>query len=186
MPIAHFSKLFGVEDAKVYPMTADSGGAPTYGAGIDVPGVKSLEITGAVDSKRLRGDNRLLDVFSVLTDVNGRLNFAKISLDLMALLLGSPVVDAGSGSTETATWSLTGASAPAFWKIEAKTPTNGVDFVGGDAHIIFYKAVLSAFPGMGFAEEDYQLPGIEFATTPAISNAKWMDVVFNETAAAIV
>lgn len=185
MALVHVSKIFGFQDAKLYPLTADSGGAPTYGSGLDVPGVKSLEISGAIDRKNLRGDNKLLDVFSVLTDVNGRLNFAKTSLDLLALFLGSATVDSGTTPNQKATWSLTGSSAPAYWKIEGKTPVNGVDFVGGDAHVVIYKCVLSSFPGLGFAEEDYQLPGIEFGTVPSIANDKWLDVVLNETAVVI-
>jgi hypothetical protein len=183
--IAHFSKVFACEDAKVYPMTADTGGAPTYGSGIDVPGVKSLEISGSIDRKSLRGDNRLLDIFAVLTDVTGRLNHAKLSLDMLAAQLGGTVVDSGTTPNQKATWSLTSTSAPKYWKIEAKTPTDGVDMVGGDLHVLFYKCVLSSFPGLGLAEEDYQIPGLEFGTVAALSNGKWMDVVVNETFVAI-
>ena len=187
MALAHFTKVFGFADAKIYPLTADPvGGSPTYGAGIDVPGVKTLEISGTVETKKLRGDNTLLDVFSVLTDVTGKLGYAKLSLDLLAVWLGGSVVDAGSGSTETATWDLTGSSAVRNWKIEGKTPTDGVDLVGGDLHVVFHKCVLGSFPGMGFAEEDYQIPGLDFATTPLLgTGTKWMTVVLNETAAAI-
>jgi hypothetical protein len=174
-----------ISHVKISPMTADSGGSPTYGSSIDVPGVKTLEISGDINKKELRGDNGLLDVFSVLQNVNGKLGHAKLSLDLLAAVLGGSVVDAGSGSTETATWGLTSASAPKYWKIEGKTPTDGVDTVGGDAHILLYKCVLSSFPGFGFAEEDYAIPGIEFGTVSALSNGKWVDIVLNETAASI-
>jgi hypothetical protein len=183
--LVHFTKVFACKDARIYPLTADTGGAPTYGTGVDVPGVKSLEISGDIDKKELRGDNTLLDVFSVLKNVNGKLGHAKLSLDMLATMLGSAVVDSGTTPNQKATWSLTSASAPKYWKVEAATPTDGVDFVGGDLHVLFFKAVLSSFPGMGLAEEDYQVPGIEFGTVSAISNGKWMDVVANETAVAI-
>lgn len=187
MAISHVTKLFGFQDAKIYPMLTDpAGGTATYGTGVDVPGVKALEVSGSVDTKKLRGDNSLLDVISVLTDVTGKLGFAKLSLDLYAIWLGGAVVDAGSGATETATWDLTGASTPKYWKIEGKTPTDGGDLVGGDVHVIFHKAVIGSFPGAGFADEDYQLQSLDFGTTPLLATGnKWMTVVVNETAATI-
>lgn len=187
MAISHFSKVFGFQDAKVYPMLTDpAGGTATYGTGIDVPGVKALEISGDIESKELRGDNALLDVFSVLKNVKGKLGFAKMSLDLFAAWLGGSVVDAGSGSTETATWDLTGASSPKYWKIEGKSPTDGVDLVGGDVHVLFHKSILGSFPGAGFADEDYQLQSVDFNTTPLLATGnKWMSVVLNETAVVI-
>jgi hypothetical protein len=186
--IAHFSKVFAFQDAKVYPLLTDPpGGAATYGTGIDVPGVQALEISGDVETKELRGDNALLDVFAILKNVKGKLGYAKLSLDLFAAWLGGAVVDAGSGSTETATWDLTGDSTVKNWKIEGKTPTDGVDLIGGDLHVVFHKAVLGSFPGAGLAMEDYQLQSVDFATTPLLATGKkWMTVVLNETASAIV
>lgn len=187
MAIQHYSKSYGFTDAKIYPMLTDpAGGTATYGTGIDVPGVQALEISGTIDQKKLRGDMTLLDVVSVLTDVTAKLGYAKTSLDLFATWLGGSVVDSGTTPNQKATWSLTGASAPKYWKIEGATPSTGSDFVGGDVHVLFYKSILSGFPGTGFAFEDYQIPSIDFATAPLLATGnKWMDVVFNETAVVI-
>lgn len=185
MPLVHVTKSFGFKDAKIYPLTADTAGSLTYGTGVDVPGVKTLEVSGDIEKKELRGDNTLLDIFSVLKNVNCKLTHAKLNLDMLAASLGNAVVDTGTTPNQKATWSLTSASAPKYWKIEGATPVDGVDFIGGDLHILFYKSILSSFPGVGFAEEDYQIPGLEFGTVSTINNGKWMDVVANETAVAL-
>jgi hypothetical protein len=187
MPLAHCSKVFGAKDIKLSPLTADpSGGSATYGTSIDVPGAKSLEISGNIDTKALRGDNQLLDQFSVLQDVAVKLSFAKTSLDILAALLGGAVVDAGTTPAQKSTWSLTGASAPKYVKIEGATPVDGVDFTGGDAHFVIYKAIPSSFPGLGLVEEDYQLPSLDFGALPQLATGnKWIDVVLNETAVVI-
>lgn len=188
MPISHQTKLYGFQDCKLYPVTADTaGGSITYGSGVDIPGVKTLELTGSVNSKSLRGDNQLLDQFSTLGDLSGKITHAKLSQDILAAVLGGSVVDAGSGTTETATWALTGASAPKYFKIEGRTPTDGVDTIGGDAHLIFAKCILTNFPAFGFAEEDYQNFTLEFGTIPALATGNaWMSVVLNETQVVVV
>lgn len=184
MAISHFTKLFGVSDAGIYVLSADpAGGSPTYGSKIDVPGVKSLQLSGTIDTKELRGDHQLLDSESVLRNVTGTLNFAKASLDLIAAAFGESVTDAGSGSTETATVELMGDSAPAFFKIEAKAYST--DLVGGSANLTLYKCKPAGLPFAGLAEEDYQTIAFPFSTTPLISTNKWIGIVLNETAAAL-
>lgn len=186
MPISHFSKLYAVEDAKIAAVTADpSGGTTTYGTGVDVPGIKSVTIGGDVSTNELRGDNRLLDANSSLTSITLEFEYAKLSLDALDILVGGTVTDAGSLAAETATWSLLSTDTLGYFKFEAKTPTAGVDEVAGDAHIVLYKCMLTGFPEFGMAEEDYQTFTVSAIAVGRLSDAKWIDVVFNETAAAI-
>jgi hypothetical protein len=190
MPITHVHKVFAVEDCKIAPITLDtSGSATTYGALIDVPGIKSVEIEGEIESKTLRGDNVLLDADAVLTEINVTVNYAKMSLDVFAAFFNSlTVVDAGTGSTETATVSLTPATSRLRpFKMEAKSPTGGVDVNTGDVHILLSKLVLTGFPPLGFEEEDYKTGSFEAMAMPTLgTGTKWLDIVVNETATAIV
>lgn len=187
MALVHFSKLFACEDAKLAKLLTDpSGGTETYGPLIDVPGIKQVTLSGTVESKELRGDNSLLDVFSVLKSLALGVTNAKISLDVEAVLLGGTVVDAGVTPNQTVTHDLSGSDTPNYFKFIARTPANGVDFVGGDAHLTLWKCVVSGLPDVGLAEEDYKIVGFNAATTPLLSTGrKWRRIVFNETAAAI-
>lgn len=186
MAIAHFSKMFAVEDAKIAKLTADpAAGTATYATAIDVPGIKSVVLGGDIKSVELRGDNQLLDKNSLLQNVTATINFAKMDLDILAILMGGTVADSGTGSAEVAAYALTGASRFNYFKIEAKTPADGVDLIGGDAHLVIYKMMMSSFPGLGFAEEDYQTFSMQASATPRISDNKWLDLLLNETAAAI-
>jgi hypothetical protein len=60
-----------------------------------------------------------------------------------------------------------------------------VDIVGGDMHVVLHKLSLSAFPDLGFAEEDYRIASFTADADPLIANNKWISIVLNETAAAI-
>lgn len=187
MPISRVTKVYAIQDAKIAPLTADpSGGPATYGTLIDVPGIKSFEISGDVEVKTLRGDNTKLATNSSITNIQVAITHAKLSLDVLVAILGGAVTDSGTGSAEVSTWDLTGANAtmPPF-KLEGVTPPNGVDIIGGDMHVVMHKLALSAFPDLGFAEEDYRIASFTADADPLIANGKWISIVLNETAAAI-
>lgn len=186
MPLARTSKVYAVTDCKIYKLTADpAGGAATYAAAVDVPGIKSMEIGGDINSSELRGDNALLDQISTIGSVNVSVQHAKVSLDVLNILLGGTVLDAGVTPNQTTTFSLTSASTPQYFKIEGKTPANGSDFTGGDVHFVLHKCIVSSFPDLGMAEEDYRTVSFEAIALPRLADGKQLDAVFNETAVAI-
>lgn len=187
MPISRVSKLYSVQDAKIAPLTADpAGGTATYGALIDVPGIQEMAITGEVEVKTLRGDNVKLATNAAVSNIQVQVTHAKVSLDVLAAIVGGVVTDSGTGAAEVSTWDLTGANAtlPPF-KLEGVTPPNGTDIVGGDLHWVLHNLTLSAFPDLGFANEDFRVISFTADASPLLSNGKWLSAVINETAAAI-
>lgn len=187
MPLVHFTKWFAVEDAKIALVTADvPGSSTTYGALIDVPGIKSVKLKGSIETKELRGDNALLDKDSVLKSLTATIEHAKLGMDLLPIV-GMTVTDSGTTPNMKATASLVSGARPKPFKFEAKTPTGGVDTITGDGHLVLYKCVASGFPDMGHAEEDYQIVSFEADAMPTLGTGlKWLDLVMNETAAVIV
>jgi hypothetical protein len=187
MPIQRFTKVYGIQDAKISALTADpDGGTPTYGTPIDVPGIKTFEVSGDVEVKQLRGDNKKLASNSALSNVQVAVSHAKVSLDVLVAILGGAVTDSGTTPSQKSVWDLKGDTAtfPAF-KLEGVTPENGVDLIGGDFHVVLHKLTLSAFPDLGFAEEDYRIASFTADADPLISTDDWISLVLNETAAAI-
>jgi len=186
LPLAHFSKLYAVDDCKIAKLTADpAGGSPSYGSILDVPGIKTATISGTVDTKELRGDNQLLDKNSTLKSIQVAVQHAKLSLDVLAILQGGAVVDAGTTPNQTATYTLLGTDTMNYFKLEARTPANGADFIGGDVHFVLHKLIISALPDIGLTEEDYRIVSFTADASPLISTSKFLTIVENETAAAI-
>ncbi|MBZ3909424.1 tail protein [Streptomyces acidiscabies] len=186
MAISRVTKLYAVEDCKIFPLLSDpDGGTPSYAAGIDVPGIKALEISGDVEVKELRGDNGLLDSDSSISNITVSWPHAKLSMDVLVALMDSTVTDSGATPSQTTKWKLKKGAKPKPFKIEAKTPTSGGDLVGGDVHFALLKCIMSSFPGLGLAEEDYKTPENEARAVPLISTGDWIDVTINETATAI-
>lgn len=184
--IQHFTKWFAVDDAKIAKMTADpAGGSAAYATGIDVPGIKTMQLSGSVDTKVLRGDNQKLDQNSILSDLAIHVEHAKVHLDVLSILLGSTVTDSGTTPNQKAVLDLLGTDRFPYWKIEGKTPADGVDLIGGDGHLFVWKAQLSSFPDLGFAEEDYRIVSFDASCSPRVADNKWIQALLNETAGAL-
>lgn len=186
MPLSHVSKLYAVSDSKIAKVTADpAGGATTYGASTDVPGIKEMSIGGNVNTVELRGDNSLLDQNSTLGNITVSVTHAKLSLDVLAIMLGGTVTDSGTTPNQIASWLLKNTDAFSYFSLEGKTPTAGADTPTGDAHFKLHKCILTSFPDMGHAEEDYRIVSFEAVAVPLISNGNHITVTLNETAVAI-
>jgi hypothetical protein len=184
VPLSRVTKLYAVEDAKLAKLTADSSSSPTYDAVVDVPGIKSVGVTFEINSVELRGDNKQLDADSTLVAATVSFEHAKLSFDALAVLMGGTITDAGTTPAQKTTFTRVGTDAFNYFKFEAKTPTNGVDPIGGDAHLVFYKCKMTAY-SPGLAEENYQTISGQFRSVFTISNDKLFDIVLNETAVAI-
>jgi hypothetical protein len=191
MAIPHVTKVYAISDCRVSKLTADpAGGAAAYAASVDVVGVKKMVITGAVQSKQLRGDNTLLDADATLMGLSAVIDYAKQNTDLLNILLGGAVADSGSTPNQVSTFRLLGGapplapSLPNFFKVEAKGVD--VDYVAGDCHIVLWKCKIDSFPDLGFNEEDYQIYKFGVQSMPRVSDGFWMDVIYDETAVAIV
>lgn len=185
MALTHISKVFAVKDAKVRPLLSDlDGGTPSYGPYVDLPGIKSVKISGDVESKELRGDNRLLDSDSVLTNVSVDFEYAKLSLDAFGVFFANaPVVDVTTPAA-TAEWTLMADTKMAPFGFAAVSVA--ADIIGGDVIVELYKCVLSGFPELGMEEEDYKTQPLSAAASPLTSSGQWIRVGIREKAGEIV
>lgn len=187
MPLSAVSKFYAVSDAKIAKLTADpAGGTATYATSIDVPGIKGVTISGNIKTSELRGDNQLLDSNSTLTNITCSISYAKLSVDVLPVVLGGATAAAGVTPNQTQTYTLGGTDTFSYFRLEARTPTGGSDSVTGSANITLHKLILSSFPDMGFSEEDYKIFAMEATAVPLLATGnKWLTVSLNETAVAL-
>src|SRR6266568_1930540 len=108
MPLVHYSKVFACKEIKIAKLLTDPTGVPpaTYGASVPLVGSKKLQIQGTVNSKFLRGDNRLLDADAVMENITATVDYAKLSLDAMSVMFSTVVVDSGTTPNQLATWPM--------------------------------------------------------------------------------
>lgn len=181
MPIKHFTKVFAVADAKIAPLLSDpEGGTPEYGPAVDVPGIKSVTVSGEIETKTLRGDNTLLDQDSVITGISVSFEYAKLSLDVLAAVLTAPVQDSGTTPDQIASMDITNTTRLRPFRFDAVSVSS--DTIGGDVMLTLWKCVLSSFPELGMAEEDYKTQPLEAGAMPLLSTGKWLTPSIRETA----
>lgn len=184
MPLSHTTRLFAVTDAKISKMLTDPpAGTPTYGPSVDVPGIKSIPVDFDFVTADLTGDNRRLDQESVVMGAKIGINFAKLQLDLLAMMLGGTVTDSGVTPAQVATYSRLGTGTLGYWKIEA-TPSGG-DVGIGDVHLVFHKCKLLDWK-LGLVEGNYQMMNGQASAFYTTSTDKLFDIIENETPVAIV
>jgi hypothetical protein len=177
------TKVYAVQHCQIASVLTDAVGALcTYGEWFDVPGIKSLAITGDMDTKQLRGDNRLIDQQSIITGLTAAIENAKLSLMNLAVMLGGTVSDRTESATvpyEGQGWSLLSSAFPKSFGMRAVSAAS--DAPGGAVAFVMSKCSLSSFPEIGAAEEDYQTVTAEMNVNPPTGTSPWLDVVIVES-----
>lgn len=182
MALTTVTKLYGVDDIKLLPVSADTASAFTFGTAVDVPGARQISLTFEIESKELRGDEMLMDLVSKAKSVTAKVENAKLSLDVMSTLLGGSV----SSDANTATFSFGNNAILPYFQLHAQIKQT--DNSGGDLHFIVYKSKITSFPING-TQEDYAICTFEakgmFTEYEFSGEKKLMDIVLNATATAI-
>ena len=183
MTVSKKTALFGVDDCKIFPITADNSTAFTCSAGIDVPGIKQLSVTMEIDEKELTGDEKTLATSTKIKSVTFNTEYAELSQEVLKILAGGTQTSA----TGSETFRIDEDSLPGYFQLQAQI--KGVDLIpGGDCHFIIYKAKANAMPING-TENDYSTfsfdgRGVFTECKFAASNGKsrLMDIQYNAAA----
>jgi hypothetical protein len=184
-PVANqgITKVYAIQHAQIAGMLTDAAGAaPTYSEWIDVPGIKSLKITGEMDTKALRGDNRLIDSQSVLTGLTASFEHAKLSLMALYIMLGGAAPAAVTVPYAGMGWSLPTSAFPKAFGLRAASAAS--DAPGGAVLFNMARCSLSKFPELGAAEEDYQIVSAELNINPPVGTGQWLGITIMDTYAA--
>ena len=151
MALKTVTKLFGVDDAKLFPVTEDSETKFTCGEGIDLPGVRQISVTYEMEEKSLTGDEKVLEVSNKIKSVTFNMEYAKLSLEILAQLTGGSYTKTGSDDDEVGTFSFGGGDLPNYFQLKAQILDTSND--GGDVHFCIYKAKATAIPINGVQDD---------------------------------
>ena len=151
MALKTVTKLFGVDDAKLFPVTEDSETQFTCGEGIDLPGVRQISLTYEIEEKSLTGDEKVLEVSNKIKSVTFNMEYAKLSLEVLAQLTGGTYTTTGSGDSETGVFTFGGGDLPNYFQLKAQILDTSNE--GGDVHFCIYKAKATAIPLNGVQDD---------------------------------
>jgi len=182
MPLSHNSEWFSIDQAKIYPMTADVTTNPTYGTGVLLPGVRMASIEPDTLNKELFGDNKIIARAAKVRQIMSKLAYAKPDLDVLAILGGGTAVDAGTTPNQTATYTQLGANFGGYFKIEYRILQLATGL--GSVNVTFFKCKITDF-GYPSNMEDFNIPTLGVAAIACVSNDQMFKIQENETALAL-
>ena len=151
MSLKTVTKLFGVDDAKLFPILEDSEAQFTCADGIDLPGVRQISLTYEIEEKSLTGDEKVLDVSNKIKSVTFNMEYAKLSLEVLAQLTGGKYSTTTTDSEEVGTFTFGGGDLPNNFQLKSQILDTSKD--GGDVHFCVYKAKATAIPLNGVQDD---------------------------------
>lgn len=182
MTISNQTVVLGIDDAKIFQLSADTGSALTYATVLSLPGLQKLEIASQVTEKALKSDEKVLDYYVNTDFISWAFYSTKISLEALAVLEGGTLTLSGTTPNQTYTYSTTKNSMPNYFKLEAKA--NYTAGANGDFHLKMYKCKVNSIDILHLAS-DYAIVTATGVAIPTTNNGKIKDNVINETATAI-
>lgn len=178
MALEQITKIYGVDDIKLFPITADTASAFTFSTGVDVPGARQISLTFELESKELRGDEKLMDLVSKAKSITTKIENAKLSMDVLTTVLGGSV----SSDASSATFSFGSNAILPYFQLQAQIKQT--DNPGGDLHFKVYKSKITSFPING-TQDDYAICTFEakgmFTNYEFSGESKLMDIKLNST-----
>lgn len=151
MALKTVTKLFGVDDAKLFPIIEDSETKFTCAGGIDLPGVRQISLTYEIEEKSLTGDEKVLEISNKIKSVTFNIEYAKLSLEVLAQLTGGTYAKTGQDENEECTFTFGGGDLPNYFQLKAQILDTSND--GGDVHFCVYKAKATAIPLNGVQDD---------------------------------
>lgn len=182
MTISNQSVVLGIDDAKIFQLTADGSSTLAYGNAISVPGIQKLEITSQVTETALKSDEKVLDYYVNTDYISWAFYSAKISLEALSILEGGTLTLGGASPSQAYTYSIGKTSLPNYFKLEAKA--NYTAGANGDFHLKLFKCK-SNNVDIQYLANDYAIVTATGVAIPTTFDGKIKDNVINETATAI-
>jgi len=184
MTLTKETLVLGIDDAKIFKLLTDSSAELSYDGGVDIPGITKLDLEVVVESKKLKGDGKVLDVWVRIESAKWSWENVKIPLDALAILSGGNVTASGATPSQKQKFSLRSSNTPPnYFKLEAKSDYTDA----GDVHYIMYKCKVDSLK-VSVIGDDYATVSVSGEAIPTENTLGEgiLDIDINETAADIV
>lgn len=182
MALSKQSVILGVDDVKIFEVTADTSSALTYGTAQDVPGIQRINLSPNFTEKGLKGDGKILDYYIQLDTIGFSFESAKVDLEVLAILEGGSLVSSGTSPNEVHTYTVGASSTPKYFKLEGKTNYTGG--AAGDFHFSLFKCRANSVV-VEYKTQDYAIVSVVGIAIPTTNNGNIKEYRINETAATI-
>lgn len=186
MPIAKQLVAIEIDDAKISELTADTGGAPTYAAAVDVPNVVEVSVQPQLKTATLDGDAQVTAVFSKVTHLTGSMKFKSVPMDVLTTLYGGTLTTTGTTPNQTQVLALGANAFPKYFKLQGRSAqVEGLDAAAAGLRLSVYKCKLTGNPTFSMSGDYINLQA-DFTAVRTNSDQKLVDWTVEETKTALV
>jgi hypothetical protein len=175
--------VYGVKDCKISKLLTDAAPGPTYDTPIDLPGIQEFGFKPSITEKKLKGDDKTIDIRTKTEEVEISFKNAKIALQALGVIFGGTYTSTGATPNQVKKLAVKGADTPDYFKIEAQVVE--VDEEAADLHFRAYKAKLSNVGELGAIMDDYRVCSFTAKGIPCESDDSFFEILENETETAI-
>lgn len=120
MTVKTTTKVFGIDQIMLYPISADTPDTYSVSEGVELPGAKSLEVTFVIDEKNLSGNEVILDIYSKVKKLTFSASFAKLGFDVLKSALGGVLSQNTSASGDSAGLAVQNGGNSGYFQLVAK------------------------------------------------------------------
>lgn len=153
--------VYDVTDFRVWPLTADDGAAsPTYGTGVDVPGIAEVSLDPNISSAELKGDGTTIARRGRTTGFTLSATYGKVDVNVLDALLGGSIATGGTTNQEWATWSLKASEASTSY-FKCAFQISDVEVGLAAVTVTLYKCAVTGGTLFAQASESYGQPSVE-------------------------
>lgn len=175
-----FAQLpFGCRDCKITPWT----NATTLGTAVDLPRIRTVELSTTTDSTDLEGDDVRIATHNFGKGLEGSIEAGGINAAALAAIEGGTITTSGTTPNRISTYKVLGDQSQLYFKLEAQM--YGDD--GGDIHFIGWKLKATNGPNYSFTQGEFALTACDVAGIfdDSVSPSRLYHIVQNETITAI-
>lgn len=171
-------KLMELNESKIYKLLTDATTAPTYDAGLALPGVMKISISPKTETKKLHGDSKLLDVYQKTVEIELDVEHAMFSLDAFKILVGGDITETGTAPNITkSTLALKAEKATApYFKLAGKWAYAGDG--NTNASVTLWKCKVTDPPSLELNDANGNFGTVKFKAIclPCDANGAWFDI----------
>ena len=138
MTVKTTTKVFGIDQIMLYPISADNSSTYSVSDGVELPGAKSLEVTFVIDEKNLSGNELILDIYSKVKKLTFSASFAKLELEVLKSALGGVLTQNTNAGGNSAVLSVQNGGNTGYFQLVAKV--SGTDEGSLFLHLMKCKA----------------------------------------------
>lgn len=145
----------GMEDMKVYPLTADTPGSST-----DVPGARSLQFNVASTSDQLHGDNITIAIVRNAANLTGTIEIGRVNMAGLGVMLGSTASTAGTTPNQITSLAQAAAAGSVYFQCAGQTYSQ--DATGSGYRATLKKLLATSGPNESLTVDAWSTPQVNF------------------------